>query len=296
MVQAVFGKLGRTAHERPCADRLLYLIVLLVSLFLPSYSCGADLEGGQQAGASIKGELTYLGRTVWADAKSIARAPLEVGRVREITLRQALIGALVVGSIGGMIALDDDIRKGAKDMDRSAAAALQDTGTALSWAGLAALYGAGWWKDEPQWRHEAFTGAESVLVSFGLVKLTKVTFGRQRPDSGKGAKDWFSGGTSFISDAATPPFAMAEAVSESFDHAWWVTIPAYVAATAVGVGRMGKDRHWASDIVASALLGIGTTKLFTHMHHQREQAAPHVTFSPMITSDDTVGFRLTLRF
>ena len=37
-------------------------------------------------------------------------------------------------------------------------------------------------------------------------------------------------------------------------------------AAAVGLGRMGQDAHWLSDIVGSALLGVGTTELFLHMH------------------------------
>jgi len=90
----------------------------------------------------------------------------------------------------------------------------------------------------------------------------KVAFGRERPDANRGPYAWFQGGRSFVSADTTPAFALAEAVAAGFDHRWEVTVPAYVAATAVGVGRMGRDRHWASDILASAFLGIGTTKLF----------------------------------
>ena len=110
----------------------------------------------------------------------------------------------------------------------------------------------------------------------------KVTFGRERPDSGKEPLAWFQGGKSFVSGDTTPAFALAEAVSAGFDHRWEVMIPAYVAATAVGVGRMGRDRHWASDILASTFLGIGTTKLFNYMHRHREQAAPQISISPVL--------------
>jgi len=76
---------------------------------------------------------------------------------------------------------DEDIRDGAKNIDDSAADTLQNTGEILSLASLAALYGAGVWKDEERWRHGALTGGESVLLSFGLAKLAKVSFGRERP-------------------------------------------------------------------------------------------------------------------
>jgi membrane-associated phospholipid phosphatase len=75
---------------------------------------------------------------------------------------------------------------------------------------------------------------------------------------------------------------MAEAVAAGFDHRWEVTLPVYVAAAAVGVGRMGRDRHWASDILASAILGVGTTKLFNYMHRNRERSAPQITVLPVL--------------
>jgi membrane-associated phospholipid phosphatase len=134
------------------------------------------------------------------------------------------------------------------------------------------------------------------VLSIGLAGLTKVTFGRERPDADRGSTAWFTGGSSFVSDSAAPAFAIAEAVSETFDHAWWITAPAYATATAVGVGRMGKDRHWASDILGSALLGIGTTKLVTYLHRQREPATAPVTVSPILVPGTTVGLLLTLRF
>jgi len=32
------------------------------------------------------------------------------------------------------------------------------------------------------------------------------------------------------------------------------------------LGRMAEDAHWISDVVGSALLGVGTTELFLHLH------------------------------
>lgn len=298
MVRIVLSKLGQTIYERLSAYRPLFAIPALVFLlFFPSRAYGADVGGGKAGTLTVvKQDLAYTRTTVWADAQSLVRAPLAIGKVKEVTLRQALFGIAVLGSIGGMIALDDDIRKEARHIDDRAASDLQNASLAVSFASLAALYGAGLMTDDEQWRHGALIGAESVFVSFGLAKLAKVSFGRERPDAGEGAKDWFEGGRSFVSDVITPAFAAAEAVSETFDHNWWVTIPAYTAATAVGVGRMGQDRHWASDILASALIGVGTTKLFTYLHHQHEQKAPRLTLSPVMTPGGTVGLRFSLRF
>ena len=300
MAQTALTALGQRepiARERPFVSRSLFTTSVFILLFFFSPNvCSGDGKNDQPALALIQEDFTYVRSIGWADARSLAAAPLAVGKIKEITLRQVLIAAVVAGSIGGLIALDEDIRDGARDIDDSAASGLQNTGHALSLAGLAALYGAGLWKGDEQWRHGALTGGESIFLSFGLAKLAKVSFGRERPDAKEGAEAWFAGGRSFVSDLTTPAFAAAEAVSETFEHKWWVVIPAYAAATAVGVGRMGQDRHWASDVLASALLGIGTTRLLTALHRQHGQETPRLTFFPAITPGGTVGLRLSLRF
>jgi len=198
---------------------LFYLTVMLILLFLPSYAYGTDLGNGQKTGSVIREDLAYLKRTVWTDARSVAAAPLEIGRVRGISLRHVLIGAIVAGSIGGLIALDKDIRDGVRGIDNDDADILQNVAGGLSLASLGVLYGAGLWNDEEQWRRRALTGVESLLVSFGLATLAKVSFGRMRPDAGKGEDAWFEGGRSFVSDVTTYSFASAEAVSATFNHA-----------------------------------------------------------------------------
>jgi PAP2 superfamily len=269
--------------------------VFAIAAGLVAFLLRAPCASSQQVGATLTGDLGYLADTAWEDAKTLARAPLGIGKIREVTPEAVLVGALVVGSIGGMIALDDDIRERAKDIDDASALTLQQTGLGLLAGGLTALYGAGLWKENEEWRHRALAGVESTLVAWAFANLAKVVFGRERPDAQEGHEAWFQDGRSFVSGDTTPAFAMAEAVSAAFDHTWWVTLPAYTAATAVGVGRMGRDRHWASDIVASAFLGIGTTKLFNSMHRQREQAAPRVTFSPLTAPGD-LGLRVHVHY
>ena len=261
-----------------------FVVAALLPVFLlaPSSVCGQETAFGPLRGRSLSDDFRYLGQTVWDDAKAIALAPLEIGKVREVTTEQLLIAALVVGSVGGMIGLDGQIRDAAKGINDSSALTLQRVGFGLVGGGLLALYGTGWWTDGEQKRHAALTGLESTVVAFGVAELMKVTFGRERPDSGKGPLAWFQGGQSFISGDTTPAFALAEAVAVGFDHRWEVTVPAYLAATAVGVGRMGRDKHWASDILASGFVGSGTTMLFNYMHRHREHAAPQLSVSPVL--------------
>jgi membrane-associated phospholipid phosphatase len=268
---------------------LLLVAVHLVLLLSPPRA------GGEELGATLRDDLGYLGYTVWEDGKTIARAPLEIGRITDVTPEQLLIGALAGGSVGGMIALDRTIRERAKNVDDGSALALQYAGFSLVSGGLIALYGAGLSTDNEQMRHAALSGLESTVVAWGVAQLMKVGFGRERPDANKGPYAWFQGGRSFVSADTAPAFALAEAVAAGFDHRWEVTLPAYVAATAVGVGRMGRDRHWASDVLASAFLGVGTTTLFNYMHRRREEAAVRISVSPLLAPRE-LGLRVHVQY
>jgi len=253
-------------------SRSLFLPLVLVITLAARPASATDLS---TVGGELGDDARWIGKIAWWDVRSIVALPLEIGKLRELSWQQWLGGAIAVGAIGVTIGLDEDIRRSAKGIGRSTGRDIQDVATTVSWTTLGGLYAAGLAAEREDWRHDAFTGGEGAAVSMGLTKATKAAFGRQRPDTNEGAYRWFDGGTSFVSDAATPHFAISEAISESFDHAWWAMVPSYAVATAVGVGRMGQDRHWASDVVGSAVLGLGTEKLFSHFHEEevREEKA-----------------------
>jgi hypothetical protein len=220
--------------------------------------------GGEELGATLRDDLGYLGHTVWEDGKTIARAPLEIGRITDVTPEQLLIGALAVGSVGGMIALDRTIRERAKNVDDGSALALQYAGFSLVSGGLIALYGAGLSTDNEQMRHAALSGLESTVVAWGVAQLMKVGFGRERPDANKGPYAWFQGGRSFVSADTAPAFALAEAVAAGFDHRWEVTLPAYVAprplaSVAWDGTATGPRTFWLPHSLGSARRSSSTT-------------------------------------
>jgi len=73
-----------------------------------------------------------------------------------------------------------------------------------------------------------------------------------------------------------------------------VTIPTYALAIGMGVGRIGQDRHWASDILGSAVLGVGTAKLLNYWHSTRE--AGTLTLSPLAIPGGGTGLQVRLKF
>ncbi|MBA4167611.1 MAG: phosphatase PAP2 family protein [Chitinophagaceae bacterium] len=90
----------------------------------------------------------------------------------------------------------------------------------------------------------------STAIVFPIKNITKV----QRPDK--------SGFNSFPSGHTTMAFASAEFLRQEYkDVSPWYGIAGYTVAAATGALRMYNNKHWLSDVVAGAGLGILSTRL-----------------------------------
>ena len=161
-------------------------------------------------------------------------------------------------------------------------------GTRLEWASdalnhggrpqyaLAAL-GATWAGARLAGSPRTASAAEHVVVALlasGVANGTlKYTVGRERPsetdDPGTFApfsreNRW----QSFPSGHAVVAFSLASSVSEEAGRPW-VTGLAYGTAALVGWSRIYDDKHWASDVVGGALVGIATSRATLHFLHRR---------------------------
>lgn len=101
----------------------------------------------------------------------------------------------------------------------------------------------------------------TFALAAGTVTMTKFLVGRSRPDEGRGAwtYDPFTPGSSFYSGHSTMAFAMAAAISEEIDNTY-ATVTLYSVAGLASLSRVYDNRHWLSDIVAGAALGIASAK------------------------------------
>ncbi|HEU5305529.1 MAG TPA: phosphatase PAP2 family protein [Gemmatimonadales bacterium] len=98
-------------------------------------------------------------------------------------------------------------------------------------------------------------GTAAILAS-GITTVVKYSLGRTRPGN-EGDSDHFrpfSGSSSFPSGHTTLAFAVATAIADETRDAW-SDVALYGAAALTGFARMNDDRHWASDVMAGALIG-----------------------------------------
>ncbi|MFQ5851622.1 MAG: phosphatase PAP2 family protein [Candidatus Binatia bacterium] len=250
------------------------------------------MDMGASVGEAVLDDGKYLLSSVLNDTGDILKAPFAVGERGVVNTKSVLTGALVLGSIPATIyGLDNPIRRNVRKMNDGTAGPLQNIGLGMTIGGLGAVYGWGILSRNEGARHVALTGLEGMGVASLLGLGAEAAFGRRRPREGGGPRGFFKGGESFPSGKSILAFSAATALSEGFKNRWWATIPAYGLAVMTGIGRMGKDAHWASDILASALIGVGTTKLLFYLHRQREVPSSLV-ITPMVTERGAVGARL----
>lgn len=116
---------------------------------------------------------------------------------------------------------------------------------------------------------------EAIVFGGALAEGLQMAIGRARPHRDVNDNDDFvfrrgfssDDYTSFPSTHTTVAFATATAVSREVGRSWpgaskYVTPIGYSVATLVGLSRMYKNKHWASDVVGSAGLGIYSAVLF----------------------------------
>lgn len=103
---------------------------------------------------------------------------------------------------------------------------------------------------------------KSQVLMVACVYALKKTVGEPRPDSGRR--------NSFPSGHTAEAFAGAAFLAREYGYRTpWVSIGAYAAATAVGACRVLNNRHWLSDVLVGAGIGMLSTELVfrTHKNH-----------------------------
>jgi membrane-associated phospholipid phosphatase len=96
--------------------------------------------------------------------------------------------------------------------------------------------------------------ALSNVVNAAAVHGTRLVLPRDRPD-GANRKSFPSGHTSTA-------FVAAEFLHQEFkDQSVWISVGGYGMASLIGVTRIYKNRHWVSDVVAGAGIGILSAKV-----------------------------------
>lgn len=238
------------------------------------------------------------GLLLYQDTKEVFTAPGHWG-----TKEWAVFGGLTSVVIGLNFA-DRIIRNQSQSrlgtFSDTVAREIAPLGADYSFGALGAFYLAGVIWDNPNARAVAHDGlAASLITSAMIIPAMKYTFGRARPDQDRGSKDFdpFNiGQSSFPSGHTAQAFTVATVIAEHYDS-WWVKGVSYGAASLVAWARIHKDRHFASDCFAGAIIGtfVGHTVVKYNRRHRAGKAAKRATVTPFYDGHAT-GLALDYQF
>lgn len=103
---------------------------------------------------------------------------------------------------------------------------------------------------------------KSELLMMAIVFPLKEATHGARPDN--------SAPTTFPSGHTAQAFLAATFLDEQYRHvSKWISVGGYVVATSVGVSRILNNRHWISDVLAGAGIGMLSVKVVSVTHQYK---------------------------
>jgi membrane-associated phospholipid phosphatase len=161
---------------------------------------------------------------------------------------------------------------------------------------VAGIGGWGYAFDQPKLKAAAADALEASLISVGVFSVPMKFFsGRARPDRNMGPAhyDPLTLGSSLPSFTTANAFTVASVLAEHFPHPA-VSILAYGLAGAAGLTRIYDDKHWTSDVLLGAAIGIAVGKAVVKLNEMRREGSK-VSVVPLL-GDGMRGAALQVEF
>lgn len=189
------------------------------------------------------------------------------GSLRQPTVLRWWHGAIAVGGLSALMLLDGPSQRLFQGR-RSAGA--DDWAGVIRRGGQPEVYGtvtlglvaAGLLSGDDNLTRSGGRLAATLALAGATSTLAKLALGRPRPSESLDLDGYvpFSGQDAMPSGHTTMAFALATALADDI-HRPWATVGLYTLATGVGWSRINDNRHWLSDVVGGAVVGIASAKL-----------------------------------
>lgn len=237
---------------RAGARRVYVFLSLAICVCAGAVECSAQQRRAESGTLAVSfGDVRLFGGGVVHAATSPLR--WSASDVRRLAGGVVMLGALSSADDAGRSLM----RRNRSDGLSSAAREIERLGTIENYAVLGGFWVVGVVTGDDRARHVAAEGLASSVVAAALItpSLQRIA-GRVRPrhDALPHTFHAFSGNISFPSGHTTQAFAVASVIATEYPHPL-VQVAAYGAAAGVAASRMYHDAHFASDVVAAALIG-----------------------------------------
>jgi hypothetical protein len=176
--------------------------------------------------------------------------------------------AIAVAGVSVFFLVDNPVRTYMLDNQTAskddAADAFRKVGQPEVWALVpAVMIGAGLALKKPGLERSGLRAVTSAALAGGITAVVKEVIGRVRPDvEGAEPLDFkpFSGNASMPSGHTSAAFGFSASLADDV-HPLWAKIGLYALATGTAWSRVYNNKHWTSDVVAGAVVGITSAKL-----------------------------------
>ena len=175
---------------------------------------------------------------------------------------------LAVGGVTVLILVDQSVKEWAQDQRSQstdeAAAVFRHVGQPEVWIGVpVVIVGAGLISGSEHTTAVGVRALGSGLLAGAIELSLKTALGRRRPNEPDvGVWDFipFSGNQSMPSGHTTVAFAFATSLADDLDPVW-AKVGLYGLAVGTGWSRINDNKHWFTDTVGGAIIGITSAKL-----------------------------------
>ncbi len=135
---------------------------------------------------------------------------------------------------------------------------------------VGAMFVAGRFAPQGRFRSATYDFAQAMIVNGAYTSILKYSVQRGRPDG--------SNSLSFPSGHTSSAFSLATVANRHYG--WRVGVPAYLLASGIGFSRIEKDKHYLSDVLAGATLGIIVGRTVTRVDGEPAARKRQVSLSP----------------
>ncbi|MDX1740133.1 MAG: phosphatase PAP2 family protein [Rhodothermales bacterium] len=168
---------------------------------------------------------------------------------------------------------------------------MNELGSRYTWIPATSVFAASLLTDDRKFQDAAFTSVETILASVTITATVKFVVGRSRPEQNESSIHLrpFSGRVSFPSGHTTVAFAVIS--PWVFYYPGPITYSLFALSASTGVARIAKNKHWPTDVLAGAAVGILTGRWLSRRHQAR--ARRQAVVSPFVGLN-TVGITIKL--
>ena len=242
--------------------KLRCLVALSFALAAPAFAEEASAPdsltaaASSQASAPARLDGTDLSRFFPPDLASaedgrrtLGALPRNLGRSFVGVFSKENLGPFMIGTFAsvGAAAADQGVKRG---LQGQAPGLSQAASTAGNFSVMApatlGLFLAGRFSHNSGFRAFSYDAGQAVVVTGVYTGLLKKAVQRERPDG--------SDSLSFPSGHSSTAFSLATVANSHYG--WKVGVPAYVAASAIALSRISNDKHYLTDVVAGATIGV----------------------------------------